>query len=156
MAVRASGKSSGDIQKAFRRAGVRHTRQREAVYAALCATKAHPTAEELFELVRRREPGLSLATVYNSLDALTEAGLCRRLASTGGPTRYDADLRDHVHLVLADGRVLDVPDELASEFLANLPDGLRRRLEEHAGTPLGPLGVQFVASPATETSGQTA
>lgn len=135
-----------DIRNAFRAAGLRHTRQREAVYAALCATKAHPTAEELFEMVRECEPGLSLATVYNSLDALTDAGLCQRLPSNGTPTRYDADLRQHVHLILQDGRVLDVPDDLATQLLDALPEGFVGRLEAHSGASIGSLGIQLVAA----------
>ena len=135
-----------DIRRLFRNTGLRHTRQREAVFAALRATKAHPTAEELFEIVRETEPGLSLATVYNSLDALTDARLCQRLPSNGGPIRYDADLRQHVHLVLPDGRVLDVPDDLAGQVLDSLPEGFADRLEVCCGISVGSLGIQIVAS----------
>lgn len=135
-----------DVRKVFKDAGLRHTRQREAVFAALKATKAHPTADELFEMVQTAEPGLSLATVYNSLEALTEAGLCQRLPGNGGPARYDADLRDHVHLILQDGRVLDVPNDLASQLLKAVPEGVVKRLEDHVGSPIGSLGVQLVAS----------
>lgn len=134
-----------DIRRAFRDSGLRHTRQREAVYAALAATDAHPTAEELHELVRQDEPGLSLATIYNSLEALSEAGLCRRLPSNGGSTRFDADLSEHVHIVLPDGRVLDVPDSLAKELLAAVPRGLVSDLEAQTGMLMCGLGVQLVA-----------
>lgn len=137
-----------EIRKVFRAAGLRHTRQREAVFAALRETDTHPTADELFEIVREREPGLSLATVYNSLDVLTDGKLCQRLPSNGGPTRYDADLRDHIHLILEDGRVLDVPDEIARRLLEVIPEGLREQLEAHAGVSIGALGVQLVASEA--------
>lgn len=139
-----------DIRKAFRAAGLRHTRQREAVFAALRETDTHPTAEELFEIVREREPGLSLATVYNSLDVLTDGKLCQRLPSNGGPTRYDADLRDHIHLILQDGRVLDVPDAIAGRLLDAIPEGFREQLESHCGTPVGSLGIQLVASGAAD------
>ncbi len=142
-----------DIRKSFRKAGLRHTRQREAVFAALRATNAHPTAEELFEMIRECEcePGLSLATVYNSLEALTDARLCQRLPSNGGPIRYDADLRQHVHLVLQDGRVLDVPDDLAGQVLDSLPEGFADQLEACCGIPVGSLGIQLVASAPIQT-----
>lgn len=135
-----------DIRKAFRAAGLRHTRQREAVFAALRETDTHPTAEELFEIVREREPGLSLATVYNSLDVLTDGKLCQRLPSNGGPTRYDADLRDHIHLILQDGRVLDVPDAIAGRLRDAIPEGLLEQLEARSGVSIGSLGIQLVAS----------
>jgi Fe2+ or Zn2+ uptake regulation protein len=141
----------GDIRQAFRESGLRHTRQREAVYAALAATDAHPTAEELHDLVRRDEPGLSLATIYNSLEALSEAGLCRRLASNGGSTRFDADLSDHVHVILPDGRVMDVPSPLAKELLASVPTELVANLEAQTGIPIRGLGVQLVAFTRSDT-----
>lgn len=135
----------GTIRQAFQNAGLRHTRQREAVFAALVATDAHPTAEELHELVRQDEPGLSLATIYNSLEVLSEAGLCRRLPSNGGPIRFDADLTEHVHVVLPDGRVLDVPEPLASELLKALPAGLVQDIEAQTGIEMCGLGIQLVA-----------
>lgn len=139
------------IRRAFRHAGLRHTRQREAVYAALRATAAHPTAEELHDLVQHHEPGLSLATVYNSLEALTGAGLCRKLPSNGGPTRFDADLSDHIHLILPDGRVMDLPPALSSQILGALPPDLRADVEARTGIPMAGLAVQLVAFGQTET-----
>jgi len=141
----------GTIRRAFRDAGLRHTRQREAVFAALCATASHPTAEELHELVRQDEPGLSLATIYNSLEALSDAGFCRRLPCNGGPTRFDADLRRHVHVVLPDGRVLDVPKDLAEALLAAVPPGLVADLEARTGVSMCAIGVQLVAFPQADT-----
>ena len=87
--------------------GVRPTRQREMVYAALASTDTHPTAEELLTAVRAADPGVSQATVYNTLETLTGCGLARRLPSrnAGGPCRFDADVHPHVHLTLPDGRV---------------------------------------------------
>lgn len=140
-----------DIRRAFQEAGLRHTRQREAVFAALAATKTHPTAEELHELVKQDDPGLSLATIYNSLEVMSEAGLCRKLPSNGGSIRFDADLRDHVHVVLPDGRVLDVSGPLASELLNALPAGLMAELEAQAGISIASLGIQLVAFPQTGT-----
>jgi Fur family peroxide stress response transcriptional regulator len=102
--------------------GVRPTRQRELVYAALAATKTHPTAEELLTAVRAADPGVSQATVYNTLETLTGCGLARRLPSrtAGGPCRYDADVRPHVHLTLPDGRVIDAPVGVSEAILAAL------------------------------------
>lgn len=102
--------------------GVRPTRQRELVYAALAATRAHPTAEELLTAVRAADPGVSQATVYNTLETLTGCGLARRLPSraAGGPCRYDADVRPHVHLTLPDGRVVDAPSGVSEAIMAAL------------------------------------
>jgi Fe2+ or Zn2+ uptake regulation protein len=102
--------------------GIRPTRQRELVYLALASTDSHPTAEELLTAVRAADPGVSQATVYNTLDALTGRGLARRLPAraAGGPCRYDADLTPHVHLTMPDGRVLDAPTGVSRAILAAL------------------------------------
>lgn len=106
----------------LRDCGVRPTRQRELVYAALASTDSHPTAEELLTAVRAADPGLSQATVYNTLETLTGCGLARRLSSRtpGGPCRYDADVRPHVHLTLPDGRVIDAPGGVSDAILSAL------------------------------------
>lgn len=134
-----------DLREAFRRAGLRHTRQREAVYAALRATTSHPTAEELHEMVRHAAPGLSLATVYNTLEALCASGLCRRLPNAGGVCRFDGDVSEHVHVVLPDGRVMDVPGEVGRRLMEVVSRDLRADLERRIGGPVEGLGVQLVA-----------
>jgi len=106
----------------FRGLGVRCTRQRELVYSALAATDTHPTVEDLLVRVRAGDPGISQATVYNTLDTLVSCGLAYRLPSrsAGGPCRYDADTSPHVHLTLPDGRVIDAPQAVSDSILAAL------------------------------------
>lgn len=102
--------------------GVRPTRQRELVYLTLASTDTHPTADELLTAVRAEDASVSQATVYNTLDTLTGCGLARRLPSraAGGPCRYDADLRPHVHLTMPDGRVVDAPEGVSAAILSAL------------------------------------
>ncbi|HHN77243.1 MAG TPA: transcriptional repressor [Phycisphaerales bacterium] len=126
------------IRSLFRLHGLRCTRQRELIYSTLAASKTHPTADELFQSVRHEEPGLSLATVYNTLDAFTERGLCRRIPSpqTNGPSRYDTDTNQHVHVMLDDGRVFDVPDDLAAMLDHTLPPSFVEEVERRLGIRL--------------------
>lgn len=122
-----------DIRDRFRIHDVRATRQRELVYAALASTKSHPTAEELLLEVRQLDPGLSLATVYNTLETLQDARLCRRLVTAGGPARYDADMNPHAHLIAPDGRVLDLPDDLNRRLLETLTPELQSEIQSRTG-----------------------
>lgn len=103
----------------LREHGVRPTRQRELVYLTLACTDTHPTADELLTAVRLEDASVSQATVYNTLETLTGCGLARRLPSraAGGPCRYDADLRPHVHLTMPDGRVMDAPHGVSEAIL---------------------------------------
>lgn len=133
-----------NFRSLFRRYGLRHTRQRELVYAALASTMTHPTADELYQKVHAKDSGLSLATVYNTLDALVECGLCRRMPTSqgAGPCRFDADISAHVHVATADGRVVDVPVDLSRRLLAGLDRGVVAEIESRLGVPLGEISVQ--------------
>lgn len=69
---------------------------------------SHPTAEEVFRLLRETFPQVARATVYNNLNALCEAGLVRKVSVQGMPDRYDR-IRRHDHLVCkACGRLVDL------------------------------------------------
>lgn len=88
----------------------RMTRQRRVILDELARTKAHPTAFEVFELVRRRLPHISLATVYRNLVCLADAGQIIRIASTGKEWHYDGNTDPHLHFVCeCCGRVSDLP-----------------------------------------------
>ncbi|MFW5894251.1 MAG: Fur family transcriptional regulator [Verrucomicrobiota bacterium] len=87
----------------------RHSRQRQAVYEAVQASDCHPTADDVFEIVRRRLPRVSLGTVYRNLEVLAEDGEILRLDATGGQRRYDRTTKNHYHVRCERcGRVDDV------------------------------------------------
>jgi Fe2+ or Zn2+ uptake regulation protein len=137
------------IRALFHSRGLRWTRQREVIYSVLEACHSHPTPEELSRLVEDVEPGLSLATIYNTLDAFLACGLCNRLASADatGAARYDADIHDHAHVQTSDGRVLDVPADLSRRVLAGLPQDLLAEIERRMGVKVGRVSVQFHTQP---------
>ena len=137
-----------EVRELFRLHDLRCTRQREVVYAALAGTTGHPTAEELHQMVQDSDPGLSLATVYNTLEALTECGLARRMAASAGSCRFDAVTEPHVHLTTQDGRLMDVPKDLSHRLLASLSPELLRELEARMGVSIDHLNVQVVANRA--------
>jgi Fur family transcriptional regulator, peroxide stress response regulator len=139
------------IREIFDQHGLRCTRQREQIYLALKHTRNHPTADELFQMVAEactgEEAGLSLATVYNALEAFTACGLVRRLpCPTGsGACRFDADTSDHAHVATMDGQLLDVPPDLSAQLLANLPREVLAELERRMGVRVQGVSVQVVA-----------
>src|SRR5882762_4205049 len=75
------------------------TRQRKAVLDVVRAGDTHPTAAEVFEAARKTMPGISFATVYNSLRFLKEAGLVREVAFGNGASRYDRETERHDHAI---------------------------------------------------------
>lgn len=76
----------------------RMTRQRRLIYKELKKSTAHPTAEELFQIVRTSLPRISMGTVYRNLDFLIRTGLARKLENGGGQSRFDADISPHYHI----------------------------------------------------------
>ena len=98
--------------------GFRLTRQRREVYEALMEHRDHPTAVEVFMRVKPRMPSISLATVYNCLDTLTQCGLVRQVNVDRAPSRFCPNLEQHAHFFCEQcGGVTDVdlphPEEVA-------------------------------------------
>jgi Fur family ferric uptake transcriptional regulator len=94
----------------------RMTRQREAVLAELRKAKDHPTADQLYERVRKLMPRISLGTVYRNLELLAATGAIRVVGSTGG-RRYDGELASHHHVRCTGcGRLDDVHLDVGLEI----------------------------------------
>jgi|SRR5882762_7727071 len=94
------------------------TRQRLAIFAALAASREHPSAEEIFLAVRKKLPNLSLATVYKNLEALRAAGAVGDVNTLHEQGRYESALpgtgagAPHHHLVCVScKKVLDLHDD---------------------------------------------
>jgi Fur family peroxide stress response transcriptional regulator len=102
--------TEAEIAARLRRAGLKATPQRLAIVRELVRDPTHPTAQELFERLRRELPSMSFATVYNTLDALASAGLCSALALAPGAARFDGNMGPHDHFVCDRcGLVRDLP-----------------------------------------------
>lgn len=87
----------------------RMTKQRRIILDELRKLTSHPTADELYEIVRRRLPRISLGTVYRNLEVLSENGDIQKLESAGNQKRFDGNAQAHCHVrCLRCGRVGDV------------------------------------------------
>src|SRR6266487_4748577 len=104
------------VAAALRRSGYRVTPQRLAVAATLAKSGRHLSANEVMGAVAESVPGVSLPTVYASLEALENAGLVRRVAGGRGPALYDAGPAAHHHMVCRRcGAVADLEADVALE-----------------------------------------
>lgn len=77
--------------------GLRMTRQRQEVYRTLMQQRNHPTANDVFMRVKDRLPQISLATVYNCLEALVQHGIIRQVNFDRESSRYCPNLSEHGH-----------------------------------------------------------
>lgn len=77
---------------------LRMTNQREMILTELRKSKEHLSADELYGLVKKTMPRISLATVYRNLEILSEAGIINKLEISGRQKRFDADTSGHDHV----------------------------------------------------------
>ena len=108
--------------------GLRNTPQREVVYSVLVGKRDHPTADEVFARVKADMPTISLATVYNCLEALVQCNLVRQVNFERGPTRYCPNLHPHAHFhdeATGSTHDIDLPPGLLEQLRAQLPSGYR-------------------------------
>ncbi|MFT3990134.1 MAG: transcriptional repressor [Luteolibacter sp.] len=77
--------------------GLRMTKQRQEVYRVLMGEKNHPTANDVFMRVKDRLPNISLATVYNCLEALVQHDIVRQVNFEREPSRFCSNIIDHGH-----------------------------------------------------------
>ncbi len=123
-------KTAADVRAALRKASCRFTAQRAAVLAYLEMVDTHPTADEVYWAVRDRLPSISLATVYNALDALVAANLATKLTHGNNAARYDCRGEDHYHLHdTASGEIRDLQAKFDPKLLEKLDPRLVGRLE---------------------------
>ncbi|HBB88488.1 MAG TPA: transcriptional repressor [Blastocatellia bacterium] len=98
--------------------GEKLTRQREAVLGVIREREDHPTANDIFEAARRRLPGISYATVYNSLRFLKEAGLVHEIKFGDSASRYDRETDRHDHALCSQcGKLVDFDLPQAAELM---------------------------------------
>lgn len=95
----------------------RMTKQRKAILRVLKSTKSHPTADWIYEEVRKDIPNISLGTVYRNLNVLAENGKINVLDYGSNQSRYDGVTEKHYHFRCQKcGRVFDLDIDLASDL----------------------------------------
>jgi Fe2+ or Zn2+ uptake regulation protein len=118
--------SETTLSRVLRDRGQRVTPQRLAIARTVRELDRHTTAETVFARVSEQMPGVSLPTVYATLDLLEEVGLVRRVPTEAGTAVYDPRTEDHHHLVCRScGDIVDVdaPVDRASLLAAARTQG---------------------------------
>ncbi|MCC9135556.1 Fur family transcriptional regulator [Pontibacter silvestris] len=110
--------------------GLKATQQRIVVYEALVQQHGHhPTAEEVYQLLKPANPSISLGTVYKTLDSFVETNLIRRVLSEESGKRYDANTMAHSHIYCSNTKeIIDYED---AELEQLLTDFFRKRNMEN-------------------------
>ena len=92
---------------------LRMTRQRRVILEELCKVDTHPSADEVYAMVRKRLPRISLGTVYRNLEILAESGDILKLEPGCTLKRFDGKTEHHYHLrCIRCDRVFDAPADI--------------------------------------------
>lgn len=107
---------------------IKYSKQRETILNNLINRKDHPTADMVFESVRKEIPNISLGTVYRNLSLLSESGQILRIQTGIGPDRFDGFTKPHSHFICKScGKVFDmdyVPNQSTITKASELVPGI--------------------------------
>ncbi len=81
---------------------LKYSKQREAIYEFLNSRLDHPSADTVYENVKKEFPNISLGTVYRNLNLLVEIGRAVRIVTKNGFDRFDAKIAPHYHFICGD------------------------------------------------------
>jgi len=115
---------------------IRKTKQREVILEVLRNTKTHPTADWIYNEVRKKMPHVSLGTIYRNLKTLSEHGEIQELAFGSTQSHFDANAVNHYHFVCEKcGAIEDIDLDLIS--------GLEERVAEKTGNKVFSHRLEF-------------
>lgn len=113
-------------------AGLKYSRQREAVLTYLRSTTSHPTAEDVYFRIREDFPKISLGTVYRNLNLLANHGEILRLRCGEGVEHFDATVEPHNHFICRScGQVFDVKVKLVEDIDREAGEEIPGKVEGH-------------------------
>jgi len=113
--------------------GYRLTPQRREIIKLLSRDKSHPGAMDILHKVKKIVPGISMSTVYYTLDMMKKEGLIRELEYYDTDNRYEINIKDHINLVCTMCRKI-------SDFTGNVPS-FSKEVEKETG--FKPASMRF-------------
>jgi Fe2+ or Zn2+ uptake regulation protein len=93
-----TSKVEQNVREKLRRSGYTLTSQRKAVLEALKEARGHPSAEDIYLVVKKKNPKVALGTVYQALSVLEEIGIIGAKHWSESPTRYDLNTQPHLDI----------------------------------------------------------
>ena len=117
-----------NVRGLFHRHGLAATHQRQIIYEMAAAPPGHASPETIYSRVRRKIPGISLATVYKNLRTFIDKGLLGQVSLHSGSLRVESNPAPHHHLVCMRCKsIVDLKEEELEPicFRHRLPHGFR-------------------------------
>jgi Fur family ferric uptake transcriptional regulator len=113
---------------------IRYTNQRVEILNFLKDNYNHPTAEQVFESVKKKLPRISKATIYQNLNFMVEKGLIKEV-EIKGVSRFEPNLEPHHHIICKKcGRIIDFKSEELTKYLQRISKKFNKMKIESANT----------------------
>jgi Fur family peroxide stress response transcriptional regulator len=110
-------RSEASAIEALRSKGYKATPQRIAICRITLNTRAHPSAQQVYDEVKKIHPTVSLATVYKTLEVLRNLDLVQEINFPKGQARFDSYMNPHINLIcLKCGNIKDLDDATVKEI----------------------------------------
>ncbi|WP_419741764.1 Fur family transcriptional regulator [Paraclostridium dentum] len=105
---------------------MKFSKQRELILNAVKDNTVHPTADFIYDYLKKDNPNLSLGTVYRNLSQLVHHGYIQKVSMPGLPDRFDANVIEHNHMICdVCGNIQDIH----SDILKNIPSAISNELD---------------------------
>lgn len=96
---------------------MKFSKQRELIRKTVVENNVHPTADDVYAMLKPSNPSLSLGTVYRNLTVLADNGVINRLRMPNGSDRFDGQMYEHYHVICRDcGKIFDIKLALLKEL----------------------------------------
>lgn len=105
---------------------MKFSKQRELILKAVKDNTVHPTADFIYDYLKKDNPNLSLGTVYRNLSQLVNHGYIQKVSIPGLPDKFDANVIEHNHMICdVCGNIQDIH----SNILKNIPSAISNELD---------------------------
>ena len=95
-----------------------YSKQREIIFEALKENVVHPTAETLYEIIKKNYPDVSKATLYRNLSLLTDLGVIKKIDGLESSAHFDHNTHLHYHFICdCCGKIFDVTSNVAQNVV---------------------------------------
>lgn len=110
----------------------KYSKQREEIKNAIMLNRIHPTADEVYSIVRKTNPNISLGTVYRNLNKLSDYGVIKKIEIPNSSDRFDGTIDSHYHIICTEcGEVHDVELSILDDLEAQVKTNTGAKLSSH-------------------------
>ena len=110
---------------------MKYSKQREMILDAVKNNPIHPTADDVFAILRKTQPNISLGTVYRNLNLLSEVGYIRKIPVPNASDRFDGTIEQHHHMLCIHcGRAFDLQHDLVNHMAHEIFDQTGFRMND--------------------------